>query len=283
MKSHFISKVWSLVHSSGLVLMMTLASLVVSIPAQAQDIFQVDPQQSVAHLSLGSGQDAMEIGLARVSGQVVFDSAESADPSVSLKITPYDEPRSVYVGMSFTSERSALTPDGKLAVTGKLSVTRVERSVTMEPNEAYAGPQYGEPVSDTVTREITLMFSDPRRQASGSPTTEMFGTTSVSRETFPQFVDAVTAGDWPTALVDEEKCEQPSTIGEDYSGAACTADIAAAISNPAVIAGNAGAEDYSGFYPLGTSDHKQATMTLDLNLTELSTSGAGSATTQSTN
>jgi hypothetical protein len=283
MKSQLTVKVWSLVHSSRLLLTLVVAGLIASIPARAQDSFRVDARHSIARLFLGSGQNVLEIGLARVSGQVVFDSDDPADPSVSLKIAPDDGPRSEYAEMSFTSERSAMTVDGKLVVTGTLSVTRVERSVAMEPNEAYAGPQFGDPVVHTDTHAVTLVFSDPHKQSSHDGAMELSGTTSVSRENFPQFVDAVTAGDWPTTLVNDEKCEQPSTIGDDYSGAICTGDVIATVSNPAVITGSAGEEDYSGYRPAVTPDRKQATMALDLRLEGLpSRAGVGVTPSQTT-
>jgi hypothetical protein len=54
---------------------------------------------------------------------------------------------------------------GKLAVGGDLSVTRVERSVTLDPNEAIPGPEYGEPVVHTDTHEVRLVFPGARLPA----------------------------------------------------------------------------------------------------------------------
>lgn len=142
--------------------LLLLAPTTASIAAHAQDSWQIDPNYSVATLSLGSGANQLRIGLARVSGEVVFESSDPGDPIVTLKIVG-DARAADYASMSFSSKRSSIGVDGKLTVTGELSVTRVERSVTMEPNEAYAGPEYGDPVAHTTTREITLVFSDPRQ------------------------------------------------------------------------------------------------------------------------
>jgi len=282
MKSRLVSAVRFLTHEPLVLLSLAVASIIGPMPAHAQDTFQIDPQHSVARVFLGSGPNRLESGLARVSGQVVFDSTDPADPSVSLNITPDGGPRSEYAQMSFTSERSAMTADGKVLATGALSVTRVERSVIMEPNEAYAGPQYGEPVAHTDTREVTLVLHDSRHQKAHDGM-ELSGIISVSRETFPQFVEAGRAGEWPTMLVDDEKCQQPSTIGEDYSGETCTGDVIATVTNRVLIAGTAGGEDYSGFKPAVTPDRKQATIVLDLMLTELpSRAAAGSTATQPT-
>jgi len=281
MKSHLVSKLWALIHSPVLMLIIAVGTLTTSIAAGAQDAYQIDPQHSVVRLSLGSGQNALDIGLARVSGTVVFDSNDPADPTVSLTITPGNTPLSEYAQMGFTSKQSSVTADGRIAVTGMLSVTRIERTVTAEPNEAYAGPQYGEPVAHTDTREVTLVFSDPTRGRSHN-TMKLSGATSLSLEAFPQFVDAVTDGDWPTILVDDEQCQEPSTIGEDYSGATCTGDVIAKVANRVVMIGTAGGEDYSGFRPAVIPDRNQATMALDLKLTELPASSTGSPTTQTT-
>jgi polyisoprenoid-binding protein YceI len=246
--------------------------VVASVPVLAQDTWQVDPQHSIARLSLGSGSNAVEVGLARVSGDVVFDSNDPADPSVNLKITPDDGPVAQYEQMRFTSEQSTLTSDGKLVVAGELSVTRIERSVTMEPNEAYAGPVYGDRVARTDTRQITLVFSDSPQSAAHVGTIQLSGKTSVSREAFPQLLDALTLDDWPTQLVNDEKCEVPSTVGEDYSGTKCTETVIATVTNSVVMVGTAGGEDYSGFQPAVTPDRDRGSIGLDLKLKqELST------------
>ena len=207
---------------------MALAWLLVlavffSSPAHAQETWRLDPQLSIARLLVGSRSNALETGLARVSGDVVFDSNDLSDPSVNLKITSGNEAAADYAKMSFTSKRSAMTSDGKLIVTGDLSVTRIERSVTADPNEAYAGPQYGDPVAHTDTHQIALTFADPRQLAARDGTMLFSGTTFVIREDFPLLVDAVTLDDWPTVMVNDKKCEvSPTTVGEDYSGVKCS-------------------------------------------------------------
>jgi hypothetical protein len=80
-----------------------------SSPAFAQETWRLDPQLSIARLLLGSGPNALETGLARVSGDVVFDSNDLTDPSVNLKITPGNEAGADYAKMSFTSKRSVMT------------------------------------------------------------------------------------------------------------------------------------------------------------------------------
>jgi hypothetical protein len=248
--------------------LLLLAATTASIAAHAQDSWQIDQKHSVATLSLGSGANQLQIGVARVTGEVVFESSDPGDPIVILKIVG-DERKAGYASMSFSSKRSAIRADGKLTVTGDLSVTRVERSVTMEPNEAYAGPEYGEPVARTTTREITLVFSDPRQIPPQTSVMRFPGMSTVSREDFPDLLDAIALDDWPGQLVDDERCEPPSTIGEDYHGPECTGTVIASVSNATVPRGNPGAEDFSGFEPIVNPDRNKATIALDLKLTPM--------------
>ena len=272
MKSRCLSTIHFVMNAFRSILIpLSLTVVSVSMPLHAQDTWQVDPQHSVATLSLGSGANQLQIGLARVSGEVVFESSDPADPIVTLKIV--GDPREAdYASMSFSSKRSAIRADGKLTVTGDLSVTRVERSVTMEPNEAYAGPQYGEPVAHTTTHQITLIFSDPRQVPSQTGAMHFSGWSTVSREDFPVLLDAIALDDWPSQLINDEKCENPSTIGEDYHGPECTGTVIASVGNAEVPTGGSGGEGYSGFEPTVSPDRNKATIALDLKLTPMSAS-----------
>ena len=95
---------------------------------------------------------------------------------------------------------------------------------------------------------------------------------TVNREDFPQFLDAVAQGNWPNQLINDEKCDNPSTIGEDYHGPECTGTVIASVSNAMVPSGNPGAEDFSGFEPIVNPDRNKATIALDLKLTPMSAS-----------
>jgi len=251
-----------------LIMFLGFATATVSIPACAQDIWQIDPKHSVATLSLGSGANQLQIGLARVSGEVVFESSDPDDPIVTLKVFG-DARKADYASLSFISKSSALTADGKLTIIGDLSVIHVERSVTMEPSEAYAGPQYGDPVTYTNTRQVTVVFSDPHGLASQNGVMHFLGTSTVSREDFPQFLDALTLADWPTQLINDEKCKTPSMIGEDYHRADCTGAVIANVSNAVVSTGAPSGEAYYGFEPVISPDRNKATISLDLKLEEI--------------
>ena len=110
----------------------------------------------------------------------------------------------------------------------------------------------------------------PRHLAAQDGTMLFSGTTSVIREDFPPLVDAVTLDDWPTVLVNDKKCEvPPTTVGEDYSGVKCSGTEIAAVSNSEVP--NGVGEGYYGFQPAVTPDRNHATITLNLKLTQNST------------
>ena len=99
--------------------------------------------------------------------------------------------------MSATSEQSTITIDA-FVITGKLFVTRIERSARLEPMEAYAGPAYGKPITHTDAREITLTFSDSRQLATSKDVMQFRGTTSVRREDFSQLLQALIQDSWPS-------------------------------------------------------------------------------------
>lgn len=255
-------------HPRLILTLLALTIATISIPAHAQELWQIDPKYSVATLELGSGVKTLQIGLARVSGEVIFESSDPTDPVVRFKLSGQTS-NAEYASMNFISSRSTITGDGKLAVIGDLSVTRVERGVTADPTEAYSGPQYGPPVPYTNTRQVTLVFSDPRQLASQNGMMDFSGNSTVSREDFPQLLDAITMDDWPNHLINDEKCVNPATIGEDYHGPECTGTVLATVRN-AVIPTGAPGEDFHGFVPLVNPDRDKATIALDLRLTKMS-------------
>jgi len=204
-------------------LLLALAVCFVSIPARAQGgIWQVDPEHSIARLSLGSGSQSAEVGVAHVSGSLVFDPSDPADSAVDLNVKLYNRVGPDYSEISFKSKRSAPTSDGKLAVVGDVSILRVERSLTLDPNEAYHGAEYGDPVIHIDTQEVTLVFPGASLPAAQNGAMQLSASTTIGREGFPQLLAAVAPGNWPRLVVQDENCTGPLTVGEDYFGATCT-------------------------------------------------------------
>jgi polyisoprenoid-binding protein YceI len=257
-------------------LLLILAVCVASAPAHAQDnAWQADAQHSIARLSLGSGSKSVEVGITRVSGTVAFDANDLADPVVNLKLTPEDSARADYSQISFKSKRSEMTADGKIAVVGDLSLTRVERSVTMDASEGYYGAQYGEPVAHTDTQEVTLAFPATDLTAAHSGTLRLSAATTISRERFPQLVAALARRDGQSLVVQDENCTMPSSpVGEDYSGAICTGKVITTATNSVAPATPAVGEGYYGFEPAAIPDGSQATIAFDLQLTPVASGSA---------
>jgi hypothetical protein len=283
MRSRMLRIVHSAANEVGLTfLVLALAIGIASIRARAQDsIWQVDANHSIARLSLGSGTESAEVGVARVSGNVVFDSSDPADPVISLSIEPDESLAADYSEISFKSKRSTMTSDGNLAVVGDLSLTRVERSVTVDPNEGYYGAEYGAPVVQTDTQEVTLVFPDASLPAAHSRTMQLSAATNISRERFPQLLAALAQGNWPSMVVEDENCTMPSTVGEDYSGAICTGTQVASATNSMAPATAGGGEGYYGFELAVVPDGSQATIALNLKLTQVASApSAASGTAQ---
>jgi polyisoprenoid-binding protein YceI len=275
--------------------------------------WSLDSTTSTARLFQGSAADpdSVNTGVARVTGKVKLYTNDLGNSVFDLSIYPADEqwghalsPEGTlpagYVPdatdhtlLTFQSKSILRMGDGKLEVIGELTLTRVERSVTLTPNEAYAGPVYGDPVIHTETREIRFLFPNLRAALSSGPFTrvglqkkdalDLSGSTRVGHEDFPHLLSAIQDTNWP-AVVKNERCQMPSTVGEDYHGATCTGTLVAATRHdncrmPATVG-----DDYSG--PICTPPSgNQTTIVLDLKMLRTSSDPvadmrSGNATTR---
>jgi polyisoprenoid-binding protein YceI len=239
--------------------------------------FSLDATSSSAQLVQGSraNPDSANTGVARVTGDVMLDPNDLDSSVFDLSIYPANEhwgkilskegnlpsgfvpDASDHTLFTFKSTRIMQTASGRLEVTGDLTLTRVERSVMMDGNEAYAGPVYGKPVIHAETREITFLLNQAAQDLTGSA--------RIVHEDFPEVVSAIQATNWPT-VVKDEKCQAPSIIGDDYHGAVCTGTVIAAIHNHNCQEPNSpGGEGYTG--PVCTPPAgDQTTILLDLKL-----------------
>ena len=277
---------------SGTLAVAVMVTLISTAALAEGGIWSLDSNSSTAVLFQGSSQDPLSLntGVARVTGEVslgadldhsvvdlsIFPADEDWARALTLKSnlpTDYVPDAADHTLLTFKSKRILKTNDGKLEVIGDLTLIRVERSVTMTPTEAYAGPVYSDPVIHTETRETTFLFPSPSANVlSGSSTSatqqakalEVSGATRIGYEGFPQLLNAIKETNWPT-VVRNEQCEMPSTIGEDYSGARCTGTVIAAVNNancqmPAFVG-----DDYSGAVCTPAAGN-QTTIVLDLKL-----------------
>jgi polyisoprenoid-binding protein YceI len=217
--------------------------------------------------------DSVNTGVARVTGKVKLDANNLDQSVVDLSVYPAGENWGAALSpegnlptgfvpdateqtlLTFNSRRIVRTKSGDLQVIGDLTLTRVERSVTADPTEAYAGSAYSDPVIHTATRSITLLFPGLSAALAAGPlgpatrqhpgTLEVSGTApALSDETFPGLLAAITETNWPPVL-QNEKCDTPPAVGEDYSGIPCTGTLIAGKSTDNFYAPSVG-EDYSG-------------------------------------
>jgi polyisoprenoid-binding protein YceI len=213
--------------------------------------WQVDARHSDAQLvtdattNYGKTKIDFTIGIARVSGKVKFDNDNMANSSFDFLMYPATSQapaigedgklRSQWLAnlanhtlVCFHSKGTSQTSDGRLRTSGTLVLTRVDRNVEYNPYEDYSGPVYGPPMVHRVTHEATFVFDSPARagaigQKSGSKKGEILtsGTTKVITEDFPQLSKAVIGTYWPP-VVQDENCQMPLTVGENYRGPRCT-------------------------------------------------------------
>lgn len=276
MNSFFIRMIGA-TKSGFLTISLTIVIFAVTSPAAFADggSWFLDSTTSDARFFQGSAAtpDSVNTGVARVTGEVKLDENDLDNSVLDLSIYPADEnwghalnaegtlPNGYvpdptdHTLLTFKSNRILRTSNGKLEVTGNLTLTRVERSVTLTPSEAYAGPVYGDPVIHTENREIVFLFpssmATPRSEGLPPVTLktqsklEVSGSAGIGRENFPELLSAIRDTNWPS-VVQNEHCTMPSTIGDDYSGARCTGTLIAATNHdnchmPASIG-----DDYSG-------------------------------------
>jgi len=208
--------------------------------------WQVDSQHSDAQLitdattNWGQTRVNFTLGYARVSGGLKLDDTDPANSKLDFlmyparsKSSPIGEDGKIKAKwlanvandtlVCFHSKKVVRTPDGKLQVTGDLTLTRVDRDLQYNPGEDYRGPVYGPPMVHRVSREATFVFdltpAGGNEQKAAAITAS--GSTAIAREGFPQLVRAVVSTHWPPLVVDEN-CQNPAGGTEDYRGFRCT-------------------------------------------------------------
>jgi len=257
---------------SNMISKLAMASLLagaLTAPSRAQTgNLKVDSDHSDARFSIdvtkNKPNETITMGTARVTGTLNLDQNDLTQSTFAFNLYPAtstsaaidqygksasgnDADPANYTLVSFQSERVSSTSDGKLLVSGRLLLTRVDRIADYTPNEAYAGPvYYGAPIIHSVAREASFVISFPGpfgAQREGNQEIEASATGVIFREDFPQLLDAVVETNWP-AMVQDEKCAMPPTTGEDYAGASCTGKVVQVPSFPAIYTEIG--EDYSG-------------------------------------
>jgi polyisoprenoid-binding protein YceI len=278
-------------------MLLLTAMVAIAAPAAFADggTWFLDTTNSSVRLFQGSkaNPESVNTGVARVTGEVMLDTNDLDNSIFDLAIYPADEnwgealstegilptgyvlDATDHTLLTFKSTQVLRTQNGKLKVIGDLTLTRVERSVAMDGNEAYAGPVFGEPAVRSDTREVAFLFPSSSfvfSSATLSPAIfnkngpiDLSGATRVVQEDFPELPVAIQSTNWP-AVVKNETCQMPSTVGDDYRGATCTGTVIAAAENyNCQIQVPVGGEGYTGptcAPPAGS----QTTIALDLKL-----------------
>ena len=121
-----------------------------SLPAQDHQSVASPNLFAVSGITVPSG---VNLGVARVSGTLELDPTDAAKSALDFSIASAGGKL-----MSFKSKRASVRADGKLEVTGHLTVIRITRDVRLTPGEDYYGAVYNEPVPQKVTREVTLVL-----------------------------------------------------------------------------------------------------------------------------
>jgi polyisoprenoid-binding protein YceI len=252
MRSHVVRTVGLATRGAlAIALSIVMAAAVSPAAFAGNGSWSLDSNASDARLFQGSTANphAVNTGIARVTGNVKLDTNDLDKSVFDLRIYPANEDWANALSidgnlpagfvpdaddhtlLTFKSKNIRATADGGLEVVGNLTLTRVERSATIDPSEAYAGPVYGDPVIRTETREATFVFpSVGAALAPGAltPTAvenkealDVSASAHIGYEDFPELFSALTETNWPLA-VEYGNCQLPSTISEDYSGAVCT-------------------------------------------------------------
>jgi polyisoprenoid-binding protein YceI len=214
-------------------------------PALAQNTnWKLNSEHSAGRLSVGSAADPNEIldvGIARVKGFVSLDLASLTDSSFDFTIYPADEGHASInedgsvnaaefsnvarsTAINFRSKEAKFTRDGKLEVTGDLTLSHLERPFLIAYSEAYGGAVYGEPEVRSATREVTFVFDNARAAAAKAGTSrklKLAASAEIKTEDFPGLFEAVTNANWPV-VVEDKDCQEPARNGEEYHGTGCT-------------------------------------------------------------
>lgn len=225
-----------------------LIEITSAIPALAQKTtWAIDPQNSSARLFIASSNKKnlrVNVGVARVSGEVEEKLGDSGLCSYAFQIFPADKGATLAQGLnsiSVNDEAStvisfksravtrALTSENEVAfnASGELTVMHVHRFATYDPNKVYSGPIYGPPMTRSETKEAIFVFRS-ERPARGPErkrgAVEWAASAMIPASAFPELLNAILETNWPPFTLQQE-CANPTTAGKNSSGQACKGKI----------------------------------------------------------
>ncbi len=208
---------------------------------------QIDSGHSFARLSLASNEPkkGYTFAIAKVSGRMTVDQKQPANSVLNVSLYPAGQGRRLlmsdgsfgdvtagdlasYTLFSFQSKSAAALADGRMEFSGTLTMTYVEREVSMQWSIAYSGPDYGPPKATVITREVKFITGPPSSRgwpehslAVSSSAPQFSALAALSLEDTPKMREMLLSSDWPAVVLDE-KCETPRTTWRDYRGVVCT-------------------------------------------------------------
>jgi hypothetical protein len=231
-------------------LLTMVSALLVAHPLSAQtDVIHFDSDHSVAELFIGSVADPYSFspGDARVTGDMVLDLEQPGRTLLDIHIFPAnvaEDGRPDFANqIEFVSKRTVRIADGSLAIQGDLALTRVERSVSTDPGEAFSGPVYGEPEVRVIHHAVTFIFAAPEL-AQAKHTSTISAEAQIARQDFPEVLSTITSIDWPAVVQDEQCSPGASGAGESYAGQRCSGKVLAPANRIETV--GAPGEDFSG-------------------------------------
>jgi len=243
--------------------------------------WKVDRSHSYGEVSavakINESPVSVTLGAASVAGTLRLDQQNIENSSFEFDVEPADAPAGAgtHTVLRYRSGTAKLTRDGKLRVSGPLTVTEVRLESQLDGNEAYSGPQFNSFVVKETTREVSFDLVLPGEDpvdAHGEAYVLASADAQISTEDFPELVAAVLGTNWP-AISNDKTCASASAGGEDYSGYACTGSSVgqASISRQA----NSFSEDYPGEASGAALVGNNITLALHLRLTREGTTSLG--------
>jgi polyisoprenoid-binding protein YceI len=240
------------------------AAMFCATPARAQStVWVIDSAHSTARLFAASSnrKDIINIGVARMSGELKQDADNALPASFTFEVYPADQyPRTIQPGgggsgakssppwwdatlISFQSKSVEPVDENTLRVRGEITATYISRhAIYGGPSfRDYYGPTYGPPITHSAKQEVTFVFRK-MQQYGGAVTAEWSGSTTVRSTEFPTLWNAVVYTTWPVFEVAgkiEEKtprtdihCVMPTTLSEGFYGELCSGTAMPAFSDP---------------------------------------------------
>ena len=248
--------------------MSAAAASLLALPAFAQSAeWKVDSDHSSARIVAKSqsrdGDSSIALGAAAASGILRMSNSNPANSTFEFELYP----SGAGSHLMFRSEKAALTADGKLKLSGTLTVSRVVREMRLEGNEGYSGPvETGRVVSQS-SREESIIVPIPAaaRGMRRGQQADVSASLTISDEDFPELVNEILAANWP-AKAQDQSCEASAGSSEDYAGTLCTGSgvDSRSITRTATSFG----EDYPGASVDSVQPGKIVTLALHLRLAQ---------------